>query len=138
MSIMATRNINGNAQDVFQRYKMAELIISYRKRKTVIENLDSISKSLNRTSNVLIVFWSKTLGCGRMKNSLFGYHCKSTLQSALDAFITMYVLCETCGNPETLLYAYKKSIEKDCQACGQNNFIKAYDHKSVNAILRHL
>lgn len=49
-----------------------------------------------------------------------GAHEASKLQDLLDGFITKFVLCNDCKNPETDIRITKDStILKDCKACGK-------------------
>ena len=38
-------------------------------------------------------------------------------------YIEIYVLCDTCRNPETILADKKKKLIKDCKACSAHSII---------------
>lgn len=50
-----------------------------------------------------------------------GAHDAEKLQNILDGFITKFVLCGSCKNPETdLVISKDEMISKNCKACGAN------------------
>jgi translation initiation factor 2 beta subunit (eIF-2beta)/eIF-5 len=136
---MAYCNINGNVMDQFNRYQMPVVDCHYQGRKTIICNLKALGKSLARPEHILLSFWSQTLGCGKVKNGLNGQHSKKTLQDTLQLFIADYVLCSSCSNPETELYAFSKvSVEKSCKACGYVSTLEVSSHKLVKCIVKYV
>ena len=50
-----------------------------------------------------------------------GAHEASKLQDYLDGFITRFVLCKKCKNPETDIVVKDQHIVLDCKACGQRS-----------------
>lgn len=50
-----------------------------------------------------------------------GAHEASKLQDYLDGFITRFVLCKKCKNPETDVVIKDQHIVLDCKACGQRS-----------------
>merc|ERR1712154_264335 len=57
--------------------------------------------------------------------SLLGPIQSELLQPKLDKFISDWVLCGTCENPETLLWRSEKNfISQRCYACGQLTILK--------------
>lgn len=50
-----------------------------------------------------------------------GSHEASKLQDYLDGFITRFVLCKNCKNPETDIQITNGRIALDCKACGQQS-----------------
>lgn len=48
-----------------------------------------------------------------------GAHEASKLQDYLDGFISKFVLCRKCKNPETAVKITEGDIKLDCKACGQ-------------------
>ena len=115
-------NITGSQQDSFARYKMPVLQIRYRKNKTYLENLDDVCKALKRDRELILHYFSKALGCGKIDKThmLNGIHSRDVLQGKLKTFIDKYVVCPCCSNPETTLYAFQ-SLEITCTACGNDS-----------------
>ena len=131
-------NIDEKILDPFQRYKMPEIEIKYQKNKTIIHNLEDVARSLSRHPQILIVYWSQSLGCGKVTDGLFGYHPLGKLQSTLHRFIKIYVLCDKCSNPETMIYAYRKTLEKQCSACGHVTYLDGSCHKLVRVFSKYV
>jgi translation initiation factor 5 len=50
-----------------------------------------------------------------------GAHEASKLQDSLDGFISKFVLCKSCKNPETTITIKDGRIILDCKACGQRH-----------------
>jgi translation initiation factor 5 len=50
-----------------------------------------------------------------------GAHDASKLQEYLDGFISRFVLCKKCKNPETVMEFKNNMILLDCKACGQRS-----------------
>ena len=50
-----------------------------------------------------------------------GAHEAGKLQDYLDGFISRYVLCKKCKNPETDVHIKDSRIFLDCKACGQRS-----------------
>lgn len=66
-----------------------------------------------------------------------GSHDAPKLQEILDGFISKFVLCAECLNPETDLVILKDgSIVRDCKACGKRTFVDM-GHRLSNYITRN-
>jgi translation initiation factor 5 len=108
--------------------------------KTVIVNLSSVAQSLGRPpsckfslmteKNILmfkdvIKYFGFELGAQTNTNPtddrwiINGAHEASKLQDHLDGFISRFVLCKKCKNPETDVVFKDERIVLDCKACGQ-------------------
>lgn len=111
--------------------------------KTVIVNLSSVAQSLSRPSSCkprsrclrslkqtnlntdVIKYFGFELGAQTNTNPaddrwiINGAHEASKLQDYLDGFISKFVLCKKCKNPETDVVIKDGHIVLDCKACGQ-------------------
>lgn len=140
---MATVNIKRDNKDPFYRYKMPKIISKVEGKgngiKTVIVNMVEVAKALNRQPVYPTKFFGGELGAQTVideKNARYivnGAHDADKLQSLLDVFITKFVLCGSCENPETDLMISKDGmISKQCKACGakssvdMNNRLSSY------------
>ncbi|KAG9508773.1 Eukaryotic translation initiation factor 5, partial [Fragariocoptes setiger] len=146
---MATLNINRNLSDQFYRYKMPKLVAKVEGKgngiKTVIVNMADIAKSLNRPP----MYPTKYFGCvlGAQVNFdnkseryiVNGAHDANKLQDLLDGFISKYVLCQSCENPETILSVNKKKeiIGTNCMACGHAGTIPVVNDRLASYILKN-
>ena len=93
--------------------------------KTVVANLPSVAQSLARPPAYVIKYFGFELGAQTNTNPaddrwiINGAHEASKLQDHLDGFISKFVLCKNCKNPETDIKIKDGNILLDCKACGQ-------------------
>lgn len=128
---MATVNIRRDVSDPFYRYKMERLQSKIEGKgngiKTVVVNLNSVAQSLSRPPSYVIKYFGFELGAqANAKPSddrwiINGAHDSRKLQDYLDGFITKFVLCKKCKNPETDVIIKDDNILLDCKACGQRS-----------------
>ncbi|KAI4200890.1 MAG: hypothetical protein LQ348_001707 [Seirophora lacunosa] len=128
---MATLNIRRDVSDPFYRYKMERLQSKVEGKgngiKTVIVNLSSVASSLSRPPSYVIKYFGFELGAQTNINPsddrwiINGSHEASKLQDYLDGFISKFVLCKKCKNPETDVNIKDGHIVLDCKACGQRS-----------------
>lgn len=128
---MATVNIRRDVTDPFYRYKMERLQAKVEGKgngiKTVIVNLSSVAGSLARPPAYVIKYFGFELGAQTNTNPaddrwiINGSHDAPKLQDYLDGFISKFVLCKKCKNPETDVNIKDGRILLDCKACGQRS-----------------
>lgn len=126
---MATVNIRRDVTDPFYRYKMEKLQSKIEGKgngiKTVVVNLNSVAQSLSRPPAYVIKYFGFELGAQANAKPtddrwiINGAHDASKLQDYLDGFISRFVLCKQCKNPETDVIIKDEKITLDCKACGQ-------------------
>ncbi|ORZ03601.1 domain found in IF2B/IF5-domain-containing protein [Syncephalastrum racemosum] len=143
---MATVNVRRDVKDSFYRYKMPKLISKVEGKgngiKTVVPNMAEIARALSRPPSYPTKFFGCELGAQVKcddKNERYivnGEHNAEKLQSVLDGFISKFVLCPACSNPETDLIIKGDDILMDCKACGAR---KPSDnrHKLATYILKN-
>ncbi|KAF3906510.1 hypothetical protein ABW20_dc0107127 [Dactylellina cionopaga] len=130
---MATINIRTDVTDPFYRYKMEKIQRKVEGKgngiKTVIVNLPSIANSLSRPPAYVVKYFGFELGAQTNGGDhdrwiINGAHEPAKLQDLLDGFISKFVLCEECKNPETDLSINKdQNIIRNCKACGQRTMV---------------
>ncbi|RDW90598.1 translation initiation factor eIF5 [Aspergillus mulundensis] len=130
---MAPSNINirRDVSDPFYRYKMEPLQSKIEGKgngiKTVIVNLNSVAGSLSRPPAYVIKYFGFELGAQANAKPtddrwiINGAHDARKLQDYLDGFISKFVLCKKCKNPETDVIIKDEKIILDCKACGQRS-----------------
>jgi translation initiation factor 5 len=126
---MATVNIRRDVTDPFYRYKMERIQSKIEGKgngiKTVIVNLSSVAGSLARPPAHVIKYFGFELGAQTNTSPnddrwiINGAHDASKLQDYLDGFISKFVLCKKCKNPETDVHIKDGNITLDCKACGK-------------------
>ncbi|ORY36883.1 hypothetical protein BCR33DRAFT_683299, partial [Rhizoclosmatium globosum] len=140
-------NVRSDVTDKFYRYKMPKIVSKIEGKgngiKTVIPNMADVSKALSRPPAYATKYFGIELGAQtKVEEKLDRYiingaHDAEKLQQVLDGFITKFVLCGSCKNPETDLIIQKDdNITKNCNACGAN--LPADNrHKLCVFILKH-
>ncbi|KAJ9299725.1 hypothetical protein DTO271G3_2609 [Paecilomyces variotii] len=128
---MATVNIRRDITDPFYRYKMEKLQSKIEGKgngiKTVVVNLNSVAQSLSRPPSYVIKYFGFELGAQANAKPtddrwiINGAHDAPKLQDYLDGFISKFVLCKKCKNPETDVVIKDGRILLDCKACGQRS-----------------
>ena len=144
-------NIRRDVKDAFYRYKMPRIQSKIEGKgngiKTVVSNMPEVAKALARPPSIVTKFFGNELGsivhCDD-KTSRYvvnGAHEAEKLQTVLDGFISKFVLCGPCENPETDLIvqgADSRSplIFKQCKACGQRSNVDM-THRLIPFILKN-
>ena len=121
-------NVNRETIDPFYRYKMPLLIIKKESNKTIIENLEVVGASIYRSPIVILKFFCYEIGAQTRidvdtRYIINGQHERNDLQNRLDLFISKFVLCDECDNPETEMKHRRKTLYKQCKACGHCSII---------------
>ena len=127
-------NING-VEDEFYRYKMNKLEARYNlgRKRTYITNLLDVSNDIDRDIDFIKKYFNKKMSISvNWKNKeneleLGGIFELTKLQEILGELIKEYVLCVSCGNPETKIkYSSSKGecIQMKCAACGSKSLIR--------------
>jgi len=132
-------NIPRSVEDQYYRYKMPALEAKVESRgngiKTVIVNIADIAKALARPATYPVRYIGYTLGAlvdiNETTNRYIvnGKHSEEDLSALLDGFIDKYVLCKSCGNPETILSVSRdqSTLRLKCKACGGITKVDALD-----------
>lgn len=123
---MAKVNIPRSVEDPFYRYQMPALRVMTegkgKNSKTLMPNMHAIAKALDRSMVWIMKFMSFQLGAQVTTDGpspyLKGVHSVDSLNGLLDHFIEKYVLCGTCGNPETHVKISPQQCRLKCKACG--------------------
>ena len=122
-------NIRRDVKDLYYRYKMPRLVSKIEGKgngiKTVVSNMVDIAKALNRPPVYVTKYFGSEVGsltvCDEKaaRYIVNGAHEAEKLQNVLDGFISKFVLCPGCENPETDLSVSKDgTIWRNCKACG--------------------
>lgn len=111
--------------------------------KTAIPNLSEVARALGRPAAYVVKYFGYELGAQTtMKEEddrylVNGAHQQSELQDSLDGFISKFVLCGACKNPETQITIKGKDfLQKDCKACGRITDVDLR-HKLSSYILKN-
>ncbi|KAG0520818.1 hypothetical protein BDA96_08G106800 [Sorghum bicolor] len=137
---MYLKNIGAsNKDDAFYRYKMPRMI-------TKTEGCGN-AKALSRPAPYLTKYFGYKLGANSEFDEITGAfvngdHNTTKLNGLLDNFITKYVLCYGCSNPETKIFisisrtTHDPMLSLKCTACGFVSDVNPND-KLTKFILRN-
>eukprot|EP01061_Rhynchopus_euleeides_P040521 TRINITY_DN697_c0_g2_i6.p2 TRINITY_DN697_c0_g2~~TRINITY_DN697_c0_g2_i6.p2 ORF type:complete len:166 (+),score=83.87 TRINITY_DN697_c0_g2_i6:95-592(+) len=130
--------------DRYYRYKMPPLTIKVEGSgngiKTVLTNIVDISQRINRDVDYPMKYFGNDIGANTKledaKWIMMGKHDRDRLQKSLFDYITRFVLCKSCRNPETItLVDEKKNAWLRCGACGKENMVDPKE-KLLNLIVK--
>jgi translation initiation factor 5 len=139
-------NISGltPVEDPSYRYKMplvfGKIEGSGNGIKTVIPNISDVGMSLHRPPAEVNKFFGCELGAQTSyapdtdRAVVNGAHVDAALQQLVHKYVDMFVLCPTCGLPETRYKIKNESIWHRCAACGAKEMVDM-THKLTNFIL---
>ncbi len=115
--------IGGSEDDPFYRYKMPRITITHQRKSggtTVVNNTTIVCSSLDRDAKHIAKYLSKELGRPvGLKNGCWTMHGvvnTRVIQDSILKYISAYVLCGVCGNPETVMGIGSKQLT--CKSCG--------------------
>lgn len=108
--------------------------------KTAIPNISEVATSLHRNPGEVNKFFGTELGAQTRYNAetdraiVNGAFTDGTLQDLIHRYIDKFVLCPTCGLPETEYKIKSGTIWHKCAACGSKEMVDM-SHKLCNYIL---
>ena len=123
-------NMDRDIIDPYYRYKMPKITGQHKGRgngcKTVITNLDDLSKSLNREPDEILKFIGYSTGSQTSitKDTEYivnGFIGDEDLLKYIYTYIENFIICSTCKNPETKYKFRSKKVNTKCSACGGMN-----------------
>ena len=96
--------------------------------KTVLTNIVDIASRIAREVDYPMKYFGNDIGANTKlednKWIMMGKHDRDRLQKSLFDYITRFVLCKSCRNPETrTLVDEKKNVWLRCGACGKENLV---------------
>ncbi|MFQ6084661.1 MAG: translation initiation factor IF-2 subunit beta [Candidatus Bathyarchaeia archaeon] len=90
--------------------------------RTVIENLDKISKELDRDPKHILTFMLKELGtAGSFDGTravLHGQFTRESISKVFERYVGDFVICPICKRPDTRITREKRLQFLLCEACG--------------------
>jgi translation initiation factor 2 beta subunit (eIF-2beta)/eIF-5 len=132
--------------DPFYRYKMSEVIIKAEGggngKRTVLTNICTVANELKRDVDQILTYLVTVLGCKSIVNKenyhvLYGDFTKGIIQEAIYDYISLYVLCQKCKNPETVyMIGGKNEVCMKCLACPEISILSV--NKNSMKILKQI
>ena len=97
--------------------------------KTIITNFNQIASALRRKPEHLLKFLLRELATpGSMEESrlVLGRKISSSqINEKVEAYAKSFVLCKSCGKPDTHLYKEGTKQMMKCTACGERSAVSA-------------
>jgi translation initiation factor 2 beta subunit (eIF-2beta)/eIF-5 len=105
------------------RYLMPKVVVTSSLRSTSVLNVAEICHDIGRTPQCLQQWFAITFGLTRCPSEIQirGSRNAASVQNSIYDFIEAFVICPTCGNPETLMAVKGRDLELYCRACGRSN-----------------
>ena len=116
----------GKAEAV--RLEIPEVKSAISGNKTIISNLDAISKAVRRDINHVLKFLLRELATtGIMKGTeaiFVGKFRPDALNEKITKYVKEFVLCYQCGKPDTHLQKAQAATLLICEACGARESVR--------------
>ncbi|MHA1520553.1 MAG: translation initiation factor IF-2 subunit beta [Promethearchaeota archaeon] len=110
------------------RWKIPVVRLEYEGKNTIIVNFKDIVDSIKRDEKHLMKYILQEVGtAGNIKGNksiLKGKQKLRTLNRLVNNYCETYVICETCGKPDTIILKEGRSHLLVCQACGTRHPVK--------------
>ena len=115
---------------VIRRWIVPTVDVDYEGKTTIIKNFKQIVTELGCDERHLFKKICKELGAaGDIQKSsgravLKSILKKSSLNSQIENYTKDYIICQTCGKPDTMILKDGRNHILKCQACGTRRIIK--------------
>lgn len=113
----------GDTNDKFFRYKRSPVKCQIMGGWTQVDNLDIVAGEIGRDVDELWKYIALTLNTTitPKKNRITGKFTADKVDQVVSDFVSAFVSCVSCSNPETK-FGYKSgSLVATCAACGKEN-----------------
>ncbi len=110
------------------RWKIPTARLEYEGKNTLIMNFKEMVTTINRDEKHFLKYLLQEVGTagGEKGNKAFfkGKQKLDTINRLIKNYCQTYVICETCGKPDTVIQKEGRSHLLVCQACGTRHPIK--------------
>jgi translation initiation factor 2 subunit 2 len=126
---IAIEQIPEDAKDT-KRWIIPKLDVDYEGKTTIIKNFKQIVTELGCDEKHFFKKICKELGAaGDIQKSsgravLKSILKKSSLNSQIENYTRDYIICQTCGKPDTVIIKDGRNHVLKCQACGTRRMVK--------------
>lgn len=112
-----------------ERFEIPKVKGHLQGKATIISNFAELADILNRPKSHILKYLSRELAAkGVVKKEKFAiFNTKLSsgrINEKVEEYAQRYVLCPSCGKPETKIEKIGQGIFLRCQACGAKNPIK--------------
>lgn len=111
-----------------ERFEMPVADISIQGNQTIFKNFSEIAQKLRREPKHLLKFLSKELATPASfdgSRAIFDSKLQQkSVQTKLESYVKEFVICKSCGRPDTRLIKENRIDLAKCEACGARNPVK--------------
>ncbi|MEB3825257.1 MAG: translation initiation factor IF-2 subunit beta [Desulfurococcales archaeon] len=113
-----------------ERFEVPKVEVMHMGSQTVIRNFRDIADKLRRNPEILSRYFLRelaTAGNYDPESGILKVNIRvssKSLNLLLDKFVKSYVICPTCGRPDTVLVKKGKTWILVCEACGAEQPVK--------------
>ncbi len=111
-----------------ERFEMPTADISIQGNQTIFRNFSDIAQKLRREPKHFLKFLSKELASpGTIDGARAIFDTKlqaAAVQKKLEAYVKEFVICKSCGRPDTRLITENRIAMAKCEACGARNSVR--------------
>ena len=113
-----------------ERFSVPDPIIFNEGNKTFIKNFKAIVEKVGRNQKHFLKFIVNEVGTAASideqsgRASLTGAFNRSTIGETIDNYIREFVICRTCGKPDTVIVKEDRQSMIQCHACGARHSVR--------------
>ena len=111
------------------RFEIPKAVGHLQGNKTVVSNFSQIVSAFNRKPEHFLKFLLKELATpGELRGILLIFGTKvhsSTINEKIKKYADEFVICKTCGKPDTKLVSEGDFLFLRCQACGTKRAVRS-------------
>lgn len=113
-----------------ERFEVPKPVVIYVGSSTIVKNFREIADRMKREPELLGKYLLKELATsGEYEESSGGFKMNvkvsgSSLQELIERFAKAYVICPTCGRPDTYIKKTGRLWILKCEACGAEQSLK--------------
>ncbi len=111
-----------------ERFEMPVAETGLEGNKTIFKNFSVIAEKLRREPKHLLKFLSKELASpGAIEGARAIFDTKlqaAAVQKKLEAYVKEFIICKSCGRPDTKLVTENRIAMAKCEACGARNSVR--------------
>jgi len=108
-----------------KRFDVPKANVSIEGNKTVWKNFNEVIDYIKRDPKHMLKFMGKDMGAAwRFEGNrlvFVGKFSQSLINTKLEKYVKLYVLCPVCEKPETQLDKVDRIVVMKCMACGATN-----------------
>lgn len=110
------------------RWKIPTAVLDYEGKNTILMNFKDIVEIINRDEKHFLKYLLQEVGTAGGERGVKAYfkgkQKLDTINRLIRIYCETYVICETCGKPDTVIQKEGRTHLLVCQACGTRHPVK--------------